>query len=62
VSGSRLNGTVVLSAAMVLIGLALIVRTVAAGGGITAIGVILGVLFLAGGGGRLWVASRPEDP
>ncbi len=59
-SGPRLSATVVLSAAMALIGVALIVRAVLAGGGALAIGVILGVLFLAAGGGRLWIATRPE--
>lgn len=56
----RLSATVVLSAAMVLIGVALILRALLAGGGALAIGVILGVLFLAAGGGRLWIATRPE--
>lgn len=56
--GPPRNATTVLSGAMLVIGVALIVRALAAGGGVTAIGVILGVLFLAAGGGRLWVAMR----
>ncbi len=60
VRAPRLSATVVLSAAMVLIGVALILRALLAGGGALAIGVILGVLFLAAGGGRLWIATRPE--
>jgi hypothetical protein len=43
---------------MVLIGLVLIVRTVAAGGGGVAIGLVLGVLFVAAGAGRIYLARR----
>lgn len=48
------SATLVLSAAMVLIGLAIIVRTFSAGGGLLALGTILGVLFVAAGAGRLY--------
>jgi len=51
-------GTLALSLAMLAIGVALIVRTVVAGGGAGAIGIVLGVLFVVAGGGRLWVAWR----
>jgi len=44
-----------LPAAMVLIGVALIVRTIFGGGGPVAIGIILGVLFIAAGAGRIYV-------
>jgi hypothetical protein len=40
---------------MVLIGVALIVRTILGGGGPVAIGIILGLLFIAAGAGRLYV-------
>jgi hypothetical protein len=50
--------TQVLSAAMVVIGIALIVRTLAEGGGAIAVGVIFGLLFLAAGVGRLYVERR----
>jgi hypothetical protein len=50
--------TQILSALMVLIGIAILVRTIAAGGGATAIGILLGVLFMAAGAGRLWVERR----
>jgi len=50
--------TALLSAAMVLIGLALVVRTLAAGGGPAAVGVLLGLLFVAAGAGRLWAEKR----
>jgi hypothetical protein len=49
---------VILQALLVVIGLAMIVRTVAAGGGPLALGVILGVLFCAAGGLRLWAGRR----
>jgi hypothetical protein len=50
--------TRILSLAMLVLGLAMIVRTVASGGGPLAVGVIFGVLFIAAGAGRLWVAAR----
>ena len=50
--------TRVLPALMVIIGLALIVRTLVAGGGALAIGVGFGVLFLAAGAGRLYVEGK----
>jgi hypothetical protein len=37
---------------------AMIVVTVAAGGGPLATGVLLGLLFAAAGAGRLWVAKQ----
>jgi uncharacterized membrane protein HdeD (DUF308 family) len=51
--------TLLLSGAMVLLGLAMIVRTLAAGGGALAIGLLLGVLFVAAGLGRVYLAVRP---
>jgi hypothetical protein len=47
-----------MSVVMILIGLALLGRTVAAGGGGLAIGVVLGVLFVLAGAGRLYLQSR----
>ena len=43
---------------MVLIGLALIVRTVAAGGSAIATGIVIGVLFVVAGAARLYVQTR----
>jgi hypothetical protein len=43
---------------MVVIGLALIVRTLTLGGGALAIGIIFGVLFVAAGAGRLYLEAR----
>jgi hypothetical protein len=53
--------TLLTSGLMVFIGLAIIVRTIDAGGGATAFGILIGVLFLAAGAGRLWVTLRRED-
>ncbi len=47
-----------MSGAMVVIGIALIVRTLLAGGGAIATGVLLGVLFIAAGAGRLYLQFR----
>jgi hypothetical protein len=52
------GGTQLLSALLVIVGVAVIVRTVAAGGGAGALGILLGVLFVAAGAGRFWVARR----
>ena len=41
-----------------LIGVALVVRTVVEGGGATAFGILIGALFIAAGAGRLWLARR----
>jgi hypothetical protein len=51
--------TQVLSTLMIVIGVAIIVRTVAGGGGPLAFGLLLGVLFVAAGAGRLYVERRP---
>jgi hypothetical protein len=50
--------TALLSGLMVLLGVAMVVRTVAAGGGPVAAGIVMGVLFVAAGAGRLWVERR----
>ena len=50
--------TQVLSAAMIVIGVALVVRTLAEGGGGFALGLLFGVLFIAAGVGRLWAERR----
>jgi len=52
------SSTRVLSVAMIVIGLALIVRTLAAGGGAIAIGLLLGVLFVLAGAARLYLQLR----
>jgi hypothetical protein len=50
--------THLLSALMVLIGIALLVSTIARGGGPISFGVVLGVLFVAAGAGRLYVQRK----
>jgi hypothetical protein len=49
------------SLAMVLLGIAIVVRTVGAGGGATAIGILVGLLFVAAGAGRLYLMREPTD-
>ena len=48
------------SAAFVLIGLVVLIVTLANGGGPASVGVLMGVAFVAVGAGRLWIASRME--
>ncbi len=50
--------TTVLPALMLLVGLAIVVRTVAAGGGPLATGVLIGLLFCVAGGLRLYAERR----
>jgi Zn-dependent protease with chaperone function len=52
--------TRVLSLAMVAIGVALVARTLALGGGGIALGIVLGALFVAAGGARLFLQRRQE--
>jgi hypothetical protein len=49
--------TQLLSAAMILIGIAIVVRTLVEGGGF-ALGLLVGVLFVAAGAGRLYAERR----
>jgi hypothetical protein len=48
----------VLPALLVLIGIGLIVRTLVAGADGVAIGLVLGVLFIAAGAGRFYVERK----
>jgi hypothetical protein len=50
--------TLVLSLAMVAIGVAMIGVTLSRGGGPAAFGIVVGLLFIAAGGGRLWIQRR----
>jgi hypothetical protein len=54
------TSTRVMSILMVVIGIALVVRTLTAGGGPIAVGVLLGVLFIAAGGARLYLQFRAQ--
>jgi hypothetical protein len=47
-----------MSVLMVVIGIALLVRTVIAGGGALAAGVLLGLLFILAGAARLYLQFR----
>jgi hypothetical protein len=47
-----------LSFAFVAIGLAILVTTLASGGGPLSVGTLLGIAFVAVGAGRLWVSAR----
>jgi hypothetical protein len=50
------GATRILSTAMVVLGIVLVVSTIARGGGPLAIGVLLGILFVAAGAGRFFLA------
>jgi uncharacterized membrane protein HdeD (DUF308 family) len=50
--------TRVMSILMLVIGVALLVRTLAAGGGAAATGVLLGILFILAGAARLYLQLR----
>ena len=43
---------------MIGLGVAMIAVTVANGGGVIALGVVLGILFVAAGGARLYLLAR----
>ena len=50
--------TGLLSFVLIVLGVALIVRTLTAGGGALAFGLLMGVLFIAAGLGRLYINAR----
>jgi hypothetical protein len=53
------------STIMIVVGVAMLVRTLAAGGGAAALGVVLGALFVLAGAGRLYLtrkAGAPPEP
>lgn len=52
------GATRLMSTIMVLLGLAMLVGTVVEGGGPISLGVLLGILFIAAGAARLYLASR----
>jgi hypothetical protein len=52
------SSTRALSAIMFLLGVAMLVSTLSRGGGPLSIGVVMGLLFLLAGGGRLYVSLR----
>jgi hypothetical protein len=54
----RAASTRTFSLVMIVIGCALIVRTIVAGGSALASGILLGVLFIAAGAGRMYLQLR----
>ena len=52
--------TFLTSGLMVFLGVAIVVRTIDAGGGPAAFGILVGVLFVAAGVGRLWATGALE--
>ncbi|MCW2958421.1 MAG: hypothetical protein JWP18_1224 [Solirubrobacterales bacterium] len=54
------SSTRLLSALMLLLGLAMLVSTLSRGGGPVSIGVVMGLLFTLAGGGRLYVSLRSD--
>ena len=52
------TGTLILSTAMLLIGVALVVTAISVGASIISGRIILGVLFVAAGGARLYLLAR----
>lgn len=52
------SGTTIMSALMIVIGLAMLISTLTRGGGPAAIGVLLGLLFVLAGAGRIYVGRR----
>jgi len=54
--------TRLLAGLMIFIGLAIVARTVGEGGGPAALGILVGILFVAAGAGRLYlVSARARD-
>ena len=53
--GVHRTATRVMSVVMIVLGLAMLASTVAAGGGPLALGILLGALFVAAGAARLWL-------
>jgi hypothetical protein len=61
VQRAYLLSTRLLSALLVLVGIAMVATALARGGGALAVGVVFGTLLALVGAGRLWLArSRPQ--
>lgn len=50
--------TRLLSSTMLVLGIAMVISTLARGGGALAIGLVMGVLFILAGAGRLYVSYK----
>jgi hypothetical protein len=62
VERAYLQSTRALSAALLVLGIAMVVASLARGGGPLALGVVLGVAFALLGVARLYLASRTGPP
>jgi hypothetical protein len=60
VQRAYLASTRLLSAALLVIGVAMIVSALARGGGVLAVGVVLGAMLAVVGAARLWLARGGE--
>jgi multisubunit Na+/H+ antiporter MnhB subunit len=54
----RRSYTRVMSVILIVLGIVLVIRTISAGGGAAAAGVVLGILFVLAGAGRLYLQYR----
>jgi hypothetical protein len=52
------GSTRVLSVIFIALGLLILASTLAAGGGPLSLGILLGIVFVAVGAGRLWLSTR----
>ena len=59
---ARRNTTIVLGSLTAVLGIAMLVATLARGGGPTAIGVVVGIAFVLLGCGRVYIAAAPRSP
>jgi hypothetical protein len=61
VERARRNMTVALGSALAVLGVAMIVSTLARGGGALAVGILVGVAFTILGCGRVYLAVGPRS-
>jgi drug/metabolite transporter (DMT)-like permease len=54
----RRSYTRLMSVILIVLGIVLVIRTISAGGGPAAAGVLLGILFVLAGAGRLYLQYR----
>jgi drug/metabolite transporter (DMT)-like permease len=54
----RRSYTRLMSVILIVLGIVLVIRTISAGGGPAAAGVLLGILFVFAGAGRLYLQYR----
>ena len=52
------TATKAMSSVILILGLLIVVRTLAAGGGALSVGVVVGIVFMAIGAARLYLATR----